>query len=137
MRLHPAASITAAIAVAVTLFDATSSAKALLLRRGPARTVSTAPAVRRVAPARSMQTACRSPVLVRTSPVPPTATGWWSSRTVLPVRRESDEILYAEEGFAAIGADDIAALKRLAAANPRRRCRICTHGGPGAAVLCR
>jgi cupin fold WbuC family metalloprotein len=48
---------------------------------------------------------------------------------MLPVRRESDEILYANGDLIALSREDIAELKRLAAANPRRRCRICTHAG--------
>ncbi len=53
---------------------------------------------------------------------------------MIPVRQESPEVLYAEGGLSAVGPDDIAELKRLAAKTPRRRCRICFHHGPDAAL---
>ena len=53
MTVHAAASISAAIAVAVTLFDVAPAAEAA---SAPSRTVHTAPTIRRVAPARSNQT---------------------------------------------------------------------------------
>ena len=49
------------------------------------------------------------------------------------LRKESAEVLYAE-GLAFIGPAEIAELKSLAESNPRKRCRICTHAGPEAAL---
>jgi hypothetical protein len=54
MTVHAAASISAAIAMAATLFDAASSAQAY--HRAPARTVYRAPTIHRVAPGHSTHT---------------------------------------------------------------------------------
>jgi len=53
---------------------------------------------------------------------------------MIPTRQESPEVLYATGATAAVDDSDIAELKRLAALNPRRRCRICFHSGPDAAL---
>lgn len=46
-------------------------------------------------------------------------------------RAESDEVFYTDARIVTTGADDIAFLKQQAAANPRRRCRLCAHPDPG------
>jgi len=53
---------------------------------------------------------------------------------MISTRQESPEVLYATGTPAAVDGSDIAELKRLAAINPRRRCRICFHSGPDAAL---
>lgn len=45
------------------------------------------------------------------------------------VRPESEEVLYAADAVVAVAADDIERLKEAAAANPRRRIRLCAHRG--------
>jgi len=47
-----------------------------------------------------------------------------------PVRKESDEVYYADCGIVRIGLGDLDELKRIALGNPRRRARLCTHGAP-------
>jgi cupin fold WbuC family metalloprotein len=49
------------------------------------------------------------------------------------VIEETPEVFYASAPVATVGADDIAFLKERAAANPRRRCRLCLHASPAAA----
>lgn len=49
-------------------------------------------------------------------------------------RRQSPEVYYTKAPFAVVGADTVALLKRLAADNPRKRCRLCFHADPSAAV---
>jgi cupin fold WbuC family metalloprotein len=51
---------------------------------------------------------------------------------MLHLREESEEVLYVEGDFATVGAEEIAELKRRAAGNRRRRCRICAHSTPNA-----
>ena len=53
---------------------------------------------------------------------------------MIPTRQENPEVLYAIGNRCAVGASDVAELKRLAALNPRRRCRICFHSDPDAAL---
>lgn len=48
----------------------------------------------------------------------------------LPVRKESDEVYYADCGVVRLGANDLEELKRIALANPRKRSRLCTHSAP-------
>jgi cupin fold WbuC family metalloprotein len=45
---------------------------------------------------------------------------------------QTPEVFYASAAVATIGADDIAFLKERAAANPRRRSRLCLHAAPTA-----
>ncbi len=47
---------------------------------------------------------------------------------------ESPEVLYARPGCEFINARDVAELKRRAASSSQKRCRICLHDGPGAAL---
>jgi cupin fold WbuC family metalloprotein len=49
------------------------------------------------------------------------------------VIEESAEVYYASAPLATVGDDEIAFLKERAAANPRRRCRLCLHASPAAA----
>jgi cupin fold WbuC family metalloprotein len=49
-----------------------------------------------------------------------------------PVRKENDEVYYAETPFSVIGPDDLAELKKIASANPRKRARLCVHRKPEA-----
>lgn len=49
------------------------------------------------------------------------------------VIEETPEVYYAASSVATVGDDDIAFLKQRAAANPRRRCRLCLHAAPAAA----
>jgi cupin fold WbuC family metalloprotein len=48
------------------------------------------------------------------------------------VIEETPEVYYASASVATVGDDDIAFLKARAAANPRRRCRLCLHPAPSA-----
>jgi cupin fold WbuC family metalloprotein len=44
-------------------------------------------------------------------------------------RKANDEVYYADPAIAVAGQADIDRLKAIAAANPRRRARLCTHPG--------
>lgn len=44
-------------------------------------------------------------------------------------RAESAEVRYATDAVVLVGADDVETLKAEAARNPRRRVRLCAHGG--------
>jgi len=48
-----------------------------------------------------------------------------------PVRKESDEVYYADAGLVGLCRDDLKMLKSIALANPRQRSRLCTHADPG------
>ena len=47
-----------------------------------------------------------------------------------PVRKENDEVFYAETNPVNIKKSDLEELKRIASLTPRERARICTHTGP-------
>lgn len=47
-------------------------------------------------------------------------------------RRQNAEVYYTDGPFAAATADSVDLLKRLAADNPRKRCRLCFHADPSA-----
>lgn len=47
-----------------------------------------------------------------------------------PVRKENDEVYYADEAVVLVGPEDLEELKTLAAANPRQRARLCVHSAP-------
>lgn len=53
---------------------------------------------------------------------------------MIPVRRESDEVLYPADEVVVLSGADLADLKRLALDNPRKRVRICTHRSPDEAL---
>lgn len=45
-------------------------------------------------------------------------------------RRVAPEVYYADGGFYAVGPEEIGLLKQTAAGSPRKRARLCLHGGP-------
>lgn len=49
-----------------------------------------------------------------------------------PVRKENDEVFYAETPLVSVGPNDLAELKKIAAATPRKRARLCVHRKPEA-----
>lgn len=49
---------------------------------------------------------------------------------MIPVRKESDEVLYPAEDVVLVDSADLAEFKRLAMRNPRKRIRLCTHRAP-------
>ncbi len=51
--------------------------------------------------------------------------------TPLALRRQNEEVYYAEGDVVRIGADELAFVRRAAAVSPRRRARICAHPQPG------
>jgi cupin fold WbuC family metalloprotein len=51
-----------------------------------------------------------------------------------PVRKENDEVYYSELPFVHIGPPDLEELKTIAAANPRKRSRLCVHPTPEASL---
>jgi cupin fold WbuC family metalloprotein len=51
-----------------------------------------------------------------------------------PVRKENDEVYYSELPFVLIGPPDLEDLKKIAAANPRKRSRLCVHPSPTASL---
>jgi cupin fold WbuC family metalloprotein len=51
-----------------------------------------------------------------------------------PVRKENDEVYYSEMPFVLIGPPDLEELKTIAAANPRKRSRLCVHRTPTASL---
>ena len=46
---------------------------------------------------------------------------------MIPIRKESEEVLYAENEIVVFGKADLEELKRLAMLTPRKRIRLCTH----------
>ena len=46
-------------------------------------------------------------------------------------RRVSDEVFVTERDITTVGPQEIAALKAIAASNPRKRARLCAHPGVG------
>lgn len=50
------------------------------------------------------------------------------------LRIESPEVVYTDQPFALLGADAVDFLKDQARKTPRRRCRICCHPSPDAAL---
>lgn len=48
----------------------------------------------------------------------------------LPLRRESEEVLYVDSPLATLSEEDIAWLRNLAAKTTRKRIRICSHAKP-------
>lgn len=50
---------------------------------------------------------------------------------MIETERFNDEVLFARHPLSAISAPDVAELKRMAAANPRRRIRLCAHTDAG------
>src|SRR5207247_7893851 len=50
-------------------------------------------------------------------------------QAVVGARVESAEVRYAIEAVITVDAEDVAQLKREAQRNPRRRVRLCAHGG--------
>lgn len=44
-----------------------------------------------------------------------------------PVRKENDEVYYAEDPFVVIGPEEFKELKAIAAVSPRQRSRLCVH----------
>lgn len=53
---------------------------------------------------------------------------------VTKLRRQSAEVYYTRAPFAVADIDTVDLLKRLAEDNPRKRCRLCFHADPSAAV---
>lgn len=51
-----------------------------------------------------------------------------------PVRKENDEVYYSKSPFVLIGPPDLEELKTIAAANPRKRSRLCVHQTPAASL---
>lgn len=49
---------------------------------------------------------------------------------MIPVRKESDEVLYPLEETILVDSADLSEFKRLALLNPRKRIRLCTHRSP-------
>jgi cupin fold WbuC family metalloprotein len=49
-------------------------------------------------------------------------------------RTESAEVLYADDSIVTVDASDVAAMKRAADGNPRRRVRLCAHRSIDAAL---
>ena len=49
---------------------------------------------------------------------------------MIPIRKESEEVLYAENEVVVFGKADLEELKRLAMLTPRKRIRLCTHRNP-------
>ncbi|MEP2639833.1 WbuC family cupin fold metalloprotein [Roseobacter sp.] len=45
-------------------------------------------------------------------------------------RQVAPEVFYSDGGFRAVGPEDIAFLKMIAGASPRKRARLCLHSGP-------
>lgn len=54
--------------------------------------------------------------------------------TIENFRIESPEVVYTDQSFSLLGADAVSFLKLQAEATPRRRCRICCHPAPDAAL---
>lgn len=50
---------------------------------------------------------------------------------MIPVRKESVEVLYGTAELVSLSLSDLEELKDLALKNHRKRARICTHHGPG------
>ena len=49
---------------------------------------------------------------------------------MISTRKESEEVLYAENEVVVFGKADLEELKRLAMLTPRKRIRLCTHRNP-------
>jgi cupin fold WbuC family metalloprotein len=49
---------------------------------------------------------------------------------MIPVRKESAEVLYPEQDLVVVDGADLEEMKRLAMLNPRHRIRLCTHNSP-------